>query len=39
LCTQGQRVFPSLSLLALSRLLQPRTISQNLRVPLSFPTP
>jgi hypothetical protein len=38
-CTRGQRVFPSLSLLALSRLFQPRTISQSLRVPLSPPTP
>jgi hypothetical protein len=32
-------VFPCLSLLALSRLFQPRTISQSLRVPLSPPTP
>ena len=38
-CTRGQRVFPCLSLLALSRLFQPRTISQSLRVPLSPPTP
>jgi hypothetical protein len=34
-CPRGQRVFSSLSLPALSRLFQPRTISQNLRVRLS----